>query len=83
MQEHVIADSVALLFAAMSAALGWYMAHNPAQALRFFTFRIEPMFGKKLGVMFCKASGWLCFAVMSAGAVFYIVLIIMGIAHRS
>jgi hypothetical protein len=83
MHASVIAHSVMLLFAATAAALGWHMAHNPAQALRFFTFGTEPMFGKKFFVMFCKISGWLCFAVMSAGAAFYIVLIIMGVAHRS
>lgn len=83
MHTSVFAHSVMLLLAATSAALGWHMAHNPTQAFRFFTFGIEPMFGKKFFVMFCRVSGWLFFAGMSAGGVLYIVLIISDVAHRS
>lgn len=81
MLSAVFAHLVMLLFAAATATLGWYMAHNPTQALRFFTFGMEPAFGKKLGVAFCKALGYLFCAFMSAGVVFYSILIVMDILH--
>jgi len=71
-----------LLFAAAIAILGWYMAHNPIRTLRFFHFGMEPAFGKKFGVAFCKTCGWTFSVGMSAGVIFYFVLIMMDIAHR-
>ena len=72
-----------LLFAAAAAPLGWYMAHNPAQALRFSTLGTAPLLGEKFGVAFCRALGWFFSVFMSAGVLFYIVLIIMDVLHRS
>jgi len=63
-----------LAFAAAVAGLGGYMVRAPERALRVFTFG-EPAFGKRFGVAWCKAAGWLFIVGGCFGIVLYLVLI--------
>jgi cytochrome b561 len=66
-----------LVFAAVIARLGWYMAHNPTRTLRFFTFGTEPAFGHKFGVAWCRIGGWFFAVGGSLGVLLYLVLLPM------
>ena len=60
-----VAHFILLLFAAPFSAIGWYIAHNPSKAYRFFTFGIMPVPGKGFFIGFLKVVGW-CFAIVFA-----------------
>jgi len=47
-----------LLFAAATARFGWFMAHDPERAVRFFTFGQDPAFGKGFALVWSKLVGW-------------------------
>jgi len=70
-----------LVFAAVVARIGWVMAHNPERALRFFTFRTEPAFGKTFAEAWCMTLGWIFFWFFGIGVVFYLIMISIDIFH--
>jgi hypothetical protein len=66
---------------AAMATLGWFMAHNPARVVRFFSLGIDPPFGKELASTFFKVVGWVYCAGSSTAVVFYMVLIALDTIH--
>jgi len=68
-----------LLVAAAMARLGWFMAHNPVRAIRFFTFGVDPAFGKRLATAWSKATGWFFTVFGCFGMAFYLVLILLDL----
>jgi len=64
-----------LAFAAAVAGFGRYMVQAPERALRVFTFGAGPAFGKRFGMAWCKAAGWLFIVGGCLGVVLYLVLI--------
>jgi hypothetical protein len=81
--QPAIAHAIMLVFAAVAARIGWFMAHNPERALRFFTFGTEPAFGKAFGEAWCKTLGWIFCWFFGIGFVFYLVVISINIFHSS
>jgi cytochrome b561 len=76
-----LAHFLMLVFAIAILKAGWFMAHKPQQALRFFTFGTEPIFGAKLGTAWCKISGWIFVCGSVFGIVLYLILIPIDILH--
>ena len=56
---------VLLLFAAVFSAVGWFIAHNPSKAYRFFTLGTMPVPEQNFYIGFLRLVGW-CFAVIFA-----------------
>jgi hypothetical protein len=73
--QAAFAHFLMLAFAVLMAKLGWYMAHNPMRALRFFTFGTEPAFGNRFGGVWCRVVGWRFAVGGSLGVLLYLVLI--------
>ena len=66
---------VLLVFAAAFSVVGWFIAHNPAKAYRFFTLGAMPVLEQGFSIGFLKVAGW-CFTVFFAvGALAYCFLI--------
>ncbi len=72
---------VLLLFAAAFSALGWFIAHNPSKAYRFFSFGIMPVPEKGFYIGFFRFLGW-CWAVsFAAGTLAYCFLFAWELLH--
>jgi hypothetical protein len=54
----VFAHALMLVFSSATGRYGWFMAHNPEQALRLFTFGTEAAFGKRFFLGWNKGVGW-------------------------
>jgi hypothetical protein len=70
-----------LVFAVALSRVGWFMAHNPERAARFFTFGTEPIFGSNFGTAWCRIVGWTFTWGFGLGAVLYLILIPIDILH--
>ena len=81
MPTNLLIHLIMLPVLAAMAALGWFMARNPARVVRFFSLGIDPPFGKELASKFFQVVGWVYCAGSSAGIVFYIALIAMDTIH--
>jgi cytochrome b561 len=76
-----LAHTLMLVFAAVVARTGWFMAHAPERALRFFTLGTDPVFGKTFGATWCRTLGWIFTWFFGIGVVFYLILIPIDIFH--
>jgi len=79
--QTALAHALMLVFAIALTRFGWYMSHAPERALRVFTFGAEPAFGKRLGLAWCKATGWFFIVGGCLGVVLYLVLIPIDLWH--
>jgi hypothetical protein len=79
--QAAFAHVLMLMFAAATARLGWFMAHNPERASRFFTFGTEPAFGKRLAIAWSIAAGWFFTVGGCLGIALYLVLIPIDLFH--
>jgi hypothetical protein len=70
-----------LSVAAALAWFGWFMAHNPERAIRFFTFGTEPAFGKRFALTWSRAVGWTFTVGGCLGSMLYLVLISVDLFH--
>lgn len=70
-----------LFAAAAKARLGWFMAHNPQRAVRFFTFAIQPAFGRRLATTWSRIVGRTFTVGGYLGTVLYLVLISIDLFH--
>ncbi len=66
---------VMLCFAAAVARLGWYIAHNPEPASRFFTLGVEPAIGAKFAIKYFRILGWFFTVFSILGVVLYLVML--------
>ena len=76
-----LAHTLMLVFAAVVARIGWFMAHNPERALRFFTLGTDPVLGKIFETIWCRTLGWIFTWFFGIGVVFYLILIPIDIFH--
>ena len=79
--QSAFAHALMLAFAAAMMGFGRYMVRAPERALRVFTFGAEPTFGKRFGVAWCKAAGWLFTVGGCFGIVLYLTLIPIDLWH--
>jgi hypothetical protein len=79
--QAAFAHTLMLVFAAVLARVGWYMAHNPTLTSRFFTFGTEPAFGSKFAVAWCRIVGWFFTVGGSLGVILYFVLLLIDLWH--
>jgi hypothetical protein len=79
--QAALAHALMLTFAAVLSRLGWFMAHNPERALRFFTFGTEPILGRRFGTAWCRIVGWVFTWGSGFGVVLYLILIPFDILH--
>ena len=65
-----LVHSVLLPFAAVLSAVGWFMAHSPERAFRFFTLATKP--GPRVLVNFLRVCGWFFTVIFGAGVLAYL-----------
>ncbi len=73
--QAAFAHFLMLVFAIALLRAGWFMAHNPQRAVRFFTFGTDPIFGANFAIAWCRILGWIFFCGSAFGALLYLVLI--------
>ena len=79
--QAAFAHALMLLVAAAMGRLGWFMAHSPERAIRFFTFGTELAFGKRFAQIWSKAAGWFFTVFGCLGVPFYLVQILLDLSR--